>query len=194
MNIFYLNPNPRICAEMHLDKHVVKMIVEYAQLLSTAHRVLDGEKFTDKTANNRSIQRWRLTDDMLEKNLYKATHANHPSAVWVRQSVQNYMWLAELLEELCGEYTHRYGKVHKVERDGLMQMLKNNFPVMLSDSGFTEPTPAMPDTYKVTNDSIRSYQNYYIHDKSRFAKWKNRETPEWFSDGVKNANIQLSSP
>jgi hypothetical protein len=192
MNIFYLNPNPRICAEMHLDKHVVKMIVEYAQLLSTAHRVLDGEKFTDKTANNRSIQRWRLTDDVLEKNLYKATHANHPSAVWVRQSVQNYMWLAELLEELCGEYTHRYGKVHKVERDGLMQMLKNNFPVMLSDGGFTEPTPAMPDTYKVTNDSIKSYQNYYIHDKARFAKWKNREAPEWFSYGVNNANLQLS--
>jgi hypothetical protein len=103
------------------------------------------------------------------------------------------MWLAELLEELCKEYTHRYGKVHKVERDGLMQTLKNNFPIMLNDSGFTEPTPAMPDTYKVTNDSIRSYQNYYIHDKARFAKWKNRETPEWFSYGVNNANIQLSS-
>lgn len=192
MNIFYLNPNPRICAEMHLDKHVVKMIIEYAQLLSTAHRVLDGERFIDKTANNRSIQRWRLQDATLEKNLYKATHSNHPSAVWVRQSTQNYMWLAELLEELCKEYTYRYGKIHKVERDGLMQILKNNFPVMLNDSGFTEPTPAMPDTYKVTNDSIRSYQNYYIHDKARFAKWKNRETPEWFSYGVNNANLQLS--
>jgi hypothetical protein len=57
---------------------------------------------------------------------------------------------------------------------------------------FTEPTLAMPDIYKVTNDAIKSYQNYYIHDKSRFAKWKNREIPEWFSYGVKNANIQLS--
>ena len=183
MNIFYLDPNPRICAEMHLDKHVVKMILEYAQLLSTAHRVLDGEKFIDKTANNRSIQRWRMQDITLEKNLYKATHSNHPSAVWVRQSIKNYMWLAEMLEELCGEYTHRYGKVHKVERDGLMQMLKNNIPAMLYDNGFTEPTPAMPDAYKVTNDAITSYRNYYIHDKSKFAKWKNRETPQWFSYG-----------
>ena len=42
MNIFYLHNDPKICAEMHNDKHCIKMILEYAQLLSTAHRVLDG--------------------------------------------------------------------------------------------------------------------------------------------------------
>jgi hypothetical protein len=63
MNIFYLDPNPKICAEMHVDKHVCKMVIEYAQLLSTTHRVLDGEMYIGKTVNNRNIKRWLLLDD-----------------------------------------------------------------------------------------------------------------------------------
>ena len=189
MNIFYLDPDPSTCAKMHLDKHVVKMIIEYAQLMSTAHRVLDGEQYTDKTANNRNIQRWRMKDELSEHTLYKASHVNHPSAIWVRQSKENYRWLYRMWFYLLQEYTHRYGKKHACEK--LMSALYLD-PMNIPKGIFTEPTPAMPDTYKVTNDSIRSYQNYYIHDKSRFAKWKNRETPEWFSYGVKNANIQLS--
>ena len=72
MNIFYLDKDPKVCAEMHLDKHVVKMIIEYAQLMSTAHRVLDGQPYIDKTANGRSIKRWRLSDG-LENVLMKAS-------------------------------------------------------------------------------------------------------------------------
>ncbi len=71
MNIFYLDRDPRICAEMHLDKHCVKMIIEYAQLMSTAHRVLDGTEYYDKTANGRRIKRWRLEDER-EARLLKA--------------------------------------------------------------------------------------------------------------------------
>jgi len=189
LNIFYLDPDPSTCAKMHLDKHVVKMIVEYAQLMSTAHRMLDGEQYTDKTVNNRNIQRWRMKNEMFESTLYKASHVNHPSNIWVRQSKENYRWLYRMWFYLLQEYTYRYGKKHACEK--LMHVLYLD-PVNIPKGIFTEPTPAMPDTYKVTNDSIRSYQNYYIHDKSRFAKWKNRETPEWFLYGVKNANIQLS--
>jgi len=62
MNIFYLDHNPKTCAEQHCDKHVVKMIIEYAQLMSTAHRILDGKEYYDLTANNRKIKRWLLPD------------------------------------------------------------------------------------------------------------------------------------
>jgi len=189
MNIFYLNHDPKVCAEMHSDKHVVKMIIEYAQLMSTAHRVLDGEPYTDKTANNRSIQRWRMKDELFEYTLYKASHFNHPSAIWVRKSNENYRWLYRMWQCLLQEYAYRYNRNHACEK--LMHVLWLD-PINIPIGEFTEPTPAMPDTYKVTNDSIRSYQNYYIHDKARFAKWKNRETPEWFSYGVNNANLQLS--
>ena len=188
MNIFYLNPDPKVCAEMHLDKHVVKMIIEYAQLMSTAHRVLDGEKYIDKTANNRNIQRWRMKNEIIEHSLMKASHVNHPSNIWVRASKQNYMWLYQMWTHLLAEYTHRYGKNHACEKYAKYLCMP---PENIADIPFTEPTPAMPDIYKVTNDSIRSYQNYYIHDKSRFANWKNREIPEWFSYGVNSANIQL---
>jgi hypothetical protein len=184
VNIFYLDKDPKTCAEMHNDKHCVKMILEYAQLLSTAHRVLDGEQspwFT--TAAGRKKREWMLYDDR-QNILYAATHLNHPSAIWVRQSIPNYIWLAELLEMLCIEYTYRYGKIHKVESSGLMQTLKNRFPENIPSGKWSEPTPAMPDDVKVEHDSISSYRNYYIKNKTHLAKWKNRNVPEWF-----NANI-----
>ena len=188
MNIFYLDHVVRKCAEMHNDKHVVKMILEYAQLLSTAHRILDGVLFTGVSLSGRKKTVYVLADNR-NSTLYSATHVNHPSAVWVRQSAQNYMWLAELLEECCKEYTYRYDKVHKVERDGLMQALKNQFPTNIPDGPFTEPTPAMPDDVKVLRevhtdryelDSLASYRNYYINNKTHLANRKKRDVQEWY--------------
>lgn len=100
-----------------------------------------------------------------------------------------------MLIALCEEYTYRYGKIHKVERDGLCYVLLKNIPSNIGNSVFTQPTPAMPDAYKVPGDVISSYQMYYIQDKARMANWKKRSVPQWFSTGViNNANIQLSSP
>lgn len=156
MNIFFLDRNPKLCAEQTCDKHVVKMIVETAQLLSTAHHVLDnnGDGF------------------------YKPTHKNHPSAIWCRQSDSNYKWLWQLLVSLSREYTHRYNKVHKCERDGLVDRLKK-LPSNISSGPFTPPTLAMPDQFK-TSDALTSYHNYYNGAKSSFAKWTKRPTPDWF--------------
>jgi hypothetical protein len=187
VNIFYLHHDPKICAEMHNDKHCIKMILEYAQLLSTAHRVLDGtiERGTSKSGRQKSI--YRLSDNR-DNILYSATHIHHPSAVWVRKSVGNYFWLSNLLVELCKEYTYRYGKVHKCERDGLVQMLHDMVPDNMALIGFTEPTPAMPDDVKIAGDSLASYRNYYISNKQHLASWKgkvnSRNIPEWF-----NANL-----
>ena len=187
MNIFYLDNNPRVCAEMHVDKHCIKMILEYAQLLSTAHRVLDGTVVIGVSKTGRKQTRYILPN-FLDNVLYSATHISHPSAVWARHSVHNYMWLAELLEECCKEYTYRYGKIHKVESSGLMQTLKNNIPKNIPNQPFTEPTPAMPDHCKVPGDSIRSYHNYYFQEKSRMWSWKgkinSRKLPVWLSDKI----------
>ena len=79
MNIFYLDKDPKTCAEMHCDKHVVKMIIEYAQLMSTAHRVLDGDPYVSQTLGGRRIQRWKHPIAKMEKTLYKASHVKHPS-------------------------------------------------------------------------------------------------------------------
>lgn len=158
MNIFYLHHDPKLCAQQTCDKHVVKMIVETAQLLSTAHHVLDGET---------------------GKQIYKKTHANHPSAIWARKADSNYVWLWCLLVSLCKEYTHRYGKIHLCQRSGLVQRLME-LPAGIPVGPFTPPTPAMPDEYK-TADALQSYHNYYNGSKSKFATWKQRPVPKWFN-------------
>ena len=100
MNIFYLDHDVTKCAEMHNDKHVVKMILEYAQLLSTAHRVLDGTICDGFSDSGRRKKTYTLSDSRNDI-LYSATHINHPSAVWVRQSDTNYKWLQSMLVTLC---------------------------------------------------------------------------------------------
>jgi len=192
VNIFYLDANPKICAEMHCDKHCVKMIIEYAQLMSTAHRILDGQEYMGLTANGRKIRRWRMDDEKLENGLMKASHINHPSNIWLRQSGENYDWLLKMWLHLISEYTHRYGKQHACEKyiDFLYFKPKN-----IPNGKFTEPTPAMPDDCKITNDSIASYHKYYIDKKISFAKWTKREVPLWFKNGIainiNNANLQF---
>jgi hypothetical protein len=196
MNIFYLDPNPQVCAEMHCDKHVVKMIIEYAQLMSTAHRVLDGEEYTDLTANGRRIKRWRL-NDAREPDLMKASHINHPSGIWCRSNRDNYIWLYHMWYNLCKEYTYRYGKVHSCTR------LNDHLyfpPNKIIKSQFYPPTPAMPIEAKVIAevavpgrkyDTLLSYHKYYIEHKNRFAKWTKRSVPVWYIEGLNkhNANV-----
>jgi hypothetical protein len=146
------------------------MILEAAQLLSTAHRVLDGVQYTDKTKTGRNVKRWRLSDNR-ESTLYSATHINHPSAVWARQSNNNYNWLWCYLYEHCKEYTRRYGKVHKIEKDGLLERLKttpNNIPV----DYFTQPPSAMDAKYIISEDARVNYRNYYKYGKAHLHKWK----------------------
>jgi hypothetical protein len=189
MNIFYLDTDPKKAAEYHVDKHCVKMILESCQLLCTAHRVLDGDQFIGKTATGRNIKRWLLSDERNE-TLYTATHVNHPSAVWCRQNRDNYYWLWCLLKELCTEYTYRYGKVHKCQDIGLVDKLKwfpNNLPL----GTFTDPTPAMPDQYKIKGNGVQSYRNYYNGEKQRMFSWKKRQVPEFINKttGENYANI-----
>ena len=184
MNIFYLDNDPRKCAEYHLDKHVVKMILEYCQLLSTAHRVIDGKETVVKSKTGRNVKRWILEGNFNDV-LYSATHVNHPSAVWCRQSLLNYKWLHALLVELCQEYTYRYGKVHKCQETGLVEFLTTP-PANIPEKPFTEPTPAMPEHCKVKGDSVSSYRTYYVMEKGRMLSWKgkinNRQTPNWLMD------------
>ena len=165
------------------------MIVEYAQLLSTAHRVLDGEEYEGRTANNRRIRRFKMADSNVENTLYKASHINHPSAVWVRQSSQHYQWLYRLFMCLCVEYTYRYGKIHSTER--LLGKLLETLPKNIKDNGFVEPPQAMPDYCKVPGDSIKAYQMYYVNEKIGFAKWTKRDIPTWF---VKEAYAGFGEP
>jgi len=175
LNIFYLDNDVKLCAHYHVDKHTIKQILEYAQILSTTHRIVDGEKYIDKTANNRSIQRWKL-NGAREELLYKSTHWNHPSVKWCRESQQNYYWLYQLFIQLLAEYQYRYGKVHACTK--LIPYL-GIAPKNIPWKPFTEPTPAMDAQYIVPNDSLASYRNYYKFGKQHLHSWSNRPVPSW---------------
>jgi hypothetical protein len=155
MNIFFLDFDTKKCAEYHCDKHVVKMILETAQLLCGSHHMVNNP---------------------ISDIPYKLSHKNHPCAIWVRESLSNYLYLCDLGLELCKEYTYRYGKRHKSQ--DIIEWCLSNKP-LIKDIGFTTPPKAMPDEYKV-DDVVESYRNYYIGAKKEFAKWKNREIPQWF--------------
>ena len=180
MNIFYLHNDPKICAQHHVDKHVVKMIVEYGQLLSTAHRILDGTLSVRLSKSGRKQKHYSLSDER-DSVLYNATHANHPSAKWTRHSEQNYRWLFTLWCELLEEYTFRYGKQHSTSR--LLTALAKPPKNIDMDTQFCAPWRAMPDEYKFDKSepqyTMKSYRAYYNGAKSHMFKWKNRQQPEW---------------
>jgi len=162
MNLFILDESPKLAAEYHCDKHVVKMILEVAQLLSTAHHVLG------------------ISDSITAENIYKPTHKNHPCSVWVRENQQNYRFALDLLGYLCEEYTLRYGKYHAVETKGILAALgylPKDISLSLERTAFAQ---CMPDQYKKVS-TVQAYRDYYIGEKAYFAKWKEpRNIPFWF--------------
>ena len=159
MNIFFLDFDVEKCAKYHCDKHVVKMILETAQLLCSAHHVTIHDTIHDTIHVP-----------------YKLSHKNHPCSIWVRESLSNYLYLCELGLALGEEYTYRYGKTHKSIE--VIQWCLSNRP-NIKDIGFTTPPLAMPDEYKV-DSVVESYRNYYKGAKSTIVSWKNREKPVWF--------------
>lgn len=156
---------PHICAKMHCDKHM-KLLIEAAQMLSTAHRVLDGKLEIKLTKNNRKIKRYILYND-LENVLYKSTHVNHPCTVWARKSKLNYIWLYELFCCLCDEYKSRYKRTHLTDTK-LRKTLKK-LPENLKGDRFTKFPQAMPEQYQHENVTV-AYNNFY--KTKTFAKWK----------------------
>ena len=167
MNIFVLGNSARESAKMHCDKHCVKMILEYSQMLSSAHRVLDGDNCIG-----------------FEK-LYRVAHKNHPCTIWVRENKKHYRWLFDLWKSLSQEYTLRYGKFH-ASWTKLNSYLKTT-PKNIPDVEWREPPQCMPD-YCKDEDVVKAYRNYYILEKNKFAVWKYSVKPDWYTKGI-NANI-----
>lgn len=153
MNIFYLDKSPIRAAQMQCDQHVVKMILESAQLLSTAHHELDG--FSPA---------------------YKPTHKNHPSAVWARSSLSHYRWLYSHMIALGVEYTRRYGKVHLTIQKHAETL--SRAPEAIPDLGFTEPPQCMPDECK-RHYAMHGYQVYY---KRKADEWADAGRPMRFTN------------
>lgn len=174
MNIFVLDEDPVKAAQAHCDKHVVKMVLETAQLLCSAHHYALDEVIAETPSGNVSYLATR------DKDLvpYKATHMNHPCAKWVREDMHNYNWLLALGEALCKEYTHRYGKIHKSQ--AVIEWCADMDIFSMPDEARTPFAQAMPDEYK-NNDPVIAYRNYYAGEKGHMLAYTNRERPQWLN-------------
>lgn len=194
MNIFFLDHNPKKAAEYHCDKHVVKMCLEYAQILSTCYHICSKDKSEGK---------------QLLSSLYKPTHVNHPCVKWACESYLHYTWLCCLWAHTLFEYSNRYGgKDHKSSM--LLKYLcfapakldlekSRNLPVgqyldinvehrlgyvyfnKNKETLLSKIVLAMPEQYKNPKDPVKSYRQYYIGEKNKFASWdKLHNTPDWW--------------
>ena len=157
MNIFVLDSDPVTCATMHCDKHVVKMILESAQMICTTHHQ-------------------HPNTDIDYDIPYKQTHVNHPCNRWLRDSLANYQWLVDLTKHLNDEYKYRYDHdTNHKSYDAIKDLPLPNLP----DIGLTGFARAMPDQCKIGKDVIASYRNYYKVAKKDFLTYKKRDNPYW---------------
>lgn len=155
MNIFILDIEPSKCAEYHCDKHVVKMVLESAQLLSTAAHLMGKHK----------------------PEMYKPTHINHPCTQWAAADMSHYRWLHLLFIHLMREYTYRYGKEHACNR---IQSALRIWPKQKLYSLPDTFALAMPDMYKQACP-VAAYRAYYLGAKAGLATWaKGRAAPAWW--------------
>lgn len=157
MNIFYLDVDPKMAAKYQCDKHVVKMCVETAQLLSNAC-TLKGFAAP-----------------------YRLTHKNHPDVKWLMQSSKHYDWLCLHFESLCSEYTFRYKKIHACAQH-IDLFYRMAFILEFPSSEWSDPPRCMPIEYKLQHKNVvDAYRAYYRGEKAYFAKWRMGNMPEWFA-------------
>ena len=188
MNLFILHEDPVIAAQMQCDKHIPKMVVESGQMLSTAHRVLDGilDRRPSKSGKT-NVRYWDLylgRDDLeSELLLYKAVHVGHPCTQWTMRTSANYDWHYEHFIALAQEYTYRYGKDHKTAVD--LGAALYNKPDNLPPGPLTPFELAMganPECM-IQGDPVQSYRLFYQTKQERFKMvWTKRNRPEWFNN------------
>lgn len=160
MNIFMLDTDPTFCAQYHIDRHVTKMLVEYAQIMSTAHNECNGQN-----------------------NVYRSFNPKHPSCIWAMESKDNYTWLYNLWSELFNEYRYRFYKVTHKSYDKLHDKLKH-VPNGIPDVPMTQMRLAMPEQYQC-NDPVKAYRDYYNNEKKYDTSgkfqyvWRRRGAPKF---------------
>jgi hypothetical protein len=180
MNLFVLSDCPFEAAKSHCDIHVNKMIIETAQMLSTAHRLLDGKMFIELSKSGSKLKKW--DHPKLHDVLYKSTHYNHPSSVWIRAASNNYRWAYCLFKSLCNEYTDRRGKVHATQK--LLDRHLFTTPANINAGMQTPFAICIADEYDLADvkDPIEAYRRYYIKkNNEQFNMTWIKNKPSWFT-------------
>ena len=182
MNLFVLSYDPIEAAQLQCDKHVVKMIVESGQMLSTTHRMLDGTLETRLSKSGKTKAKyWVHPDSVLENVLYRAVHMHHPCTVWTMQTSSNYKWHYDHFVALCDEFKYRYGKLHRT--DAVLREALSYPPMKLPNGPLTKQPLAMKSNPEcMLGDVVESYRAFYQTKQARFKMvWTKRDKPVWFA-------------
>lgn len=193
MNIFVLDRNPHTAAEMHCDKHALKMIIEHAQMLASAYYSTIGisrkKEIPDRQIEVDSLFRgWPRKHEDGSDWPYGITHVNHPCTIWTRESIENFQWLWECNNHLCDVFETRWKRKHSIK--AIMEWMERN-PPNLPSSGQTPFAQAFPDCYKEF-DVIEGYRRYYAMKTSYMKiQWKYSETPYWWNDDFVSESLEM---
>lgn len=189
MNIFAIYRCPATAARHLVDSHVVKMVLESAQMLANC--------FSPELLAREDCPRTKAG------TVRKYAHYNHPCSKWVRASKNNMLWLCEHALAMDVERIHRSNmKVQeqlqlKAEGKPYSKVIANSIPIThhcipfiewvivnlgsstIPDVPLTEFAQAMPDEFKC-DDSVQAYRNLYINGKKHLHKWV-RNKPDWIT-------------
>ena len=179
MNIFILDEDLDKCAEYHVDKHIIKMPLEAAQMLCTNMWVDKYFGYVPEKLSKEQLAVLREKKKNEPRDFpYLPTMHNHPCTIWARTSMDNHEWLHCYAVALNDEYGYRYGKSHKSVHSVILTLPE---PVHLPRIGLTPFAQAMPDSLK-GGDAVDAYRRFYHKDKATFASWKHREKPPWWNE------------
>ena len=182
MNILVLDKDPYKCSEFYSDRHVLNYTITYSQFLSTAHWIslfykeenLSFEKLKDM----KTYFYEKYPEGSSQRPPYGINYLNSPCTHWITESKDNYLWLCDLLDGLCKQYTYRYNKTHNCEK--YLNWFKNNTPNNCQETGMTDFYLNVPEECKIDNDAVKSYREFYLRDKKPKAKYKKGNVPYWF--------------
>ncbi len=155
MPVYFLDNNPREAARCLCDKHLGRILVDTVQILCAVCQHYDYEV------------------------PYNSFSGNDFIVVWAKTSLANFRWLNDYADEIGKEYVKRYKKSHAT-----IDVLKELPTPPLANISLTEFPSIVPDKYKM-EDTVESYRNLYIHEKSKNATWnKGTNPPNWYKEGL----------
>lgn len=156
MKFILLDYDQKKASKMLCDKHVRTLPLETCQLLCNAHHYYNPNR---------------------EKEIpYSAHNMNHIVTKWLLESLDNYLWLLDMLYYQMREYTIRFGKQHKTQRE--LEWLRDNKPKYNNKIGLTDFPKNLPQKY-ISGDIVSSYRKYYANEKKGMLKYTKRKKPTW---------------
>lgn len=186
MNIFVLDNDMKTNVHYHIDKHIVKMPLEAAQMLCTNEVIFELCGHVAGALNKAQLQLLReysaeMRPEKIEHRFmpYLPVSPNHPCTIWARTSLENTYWLRDYLYLLSMEHMSRYS--HTKPNRSFEHIIGAELDLRGVSSKLTPHPQAMKQyPHCMGPDTVLAYRKFYVEDKHTFASWKHGQVPTWW--------------